>query len=201
MISSGYNSLVPGIVTKIASGVMRVLAAACSGMLLAPLAVLAYRDGPPPDRMGGFGGQTCHSCHNDHPLNDASGKLLLEGVPAAYRPGGTYRVTVRLERPGLFAAGFQIAARDAEGRPAGEWRIADPSVQLIDSRAAEGLRLVQQTLAGSTFENQAAWTFEWIAPESGKGAATFSVAANASNDDASALGDYIYTTERVSGSE
>jgi hypothetical protein len=55
--------------------------------------------------------------------------------------------------------------------------------------------LVQHTEHGTAAERDGAnqWTFEWTAPPAGAGPVSFHTAANASNDDASALGDFIYT--------
>jgi hypothetical protein len=39
------------------------------------------------------------------------------------------------------------------------------------------------------------WRLEWIAPSDADAPVTIHVAANASNDDESPLGDYIYTAE------
>lgn len=158
-------------------------------LLLAPAAALwAYRSGPPPNATGGFGANTCHMCHNDNPLNAPGGSLVLEGLPAAYVPGAAYTLTVRLARAGLRVGGFQLAARFENGEAAGSWKVAG-------DRASAAGGFVQHTENGAQAPSEGInqWTVEWTAPASG--AVLFHAAGNASNDDASALGDYIYTVE------
>jgi len=166
--------------------------------VLGPVAIVAFSDGPDAALTGGFGEPTCLECHSDHGMNDASGKLNVAGIPEMYAPGKDYTITVTLARPELARAGFQLAARFDEGgsagMSAGVLRAGDPRTQLIEG---DGRRVIyiEQTLAGSKVERigTAEWTFGWTAPESG-GSVIFHAAANASNDDRSALGDFIYTT-------
>lgn len=148
------------------------------------------KDGPPPNRTGGFGGESCHMCHNDSPVNEPGGSLTISGVPEKYAAGQTYRLTVVLAREGMRRGGFQLAARNAEGMPVGRWKA-------LDGRTAVAGRFVQHTAAGTEVsagaENR--WEVEWTAPAAGAGTVIFNAAANAANDDASPLGDHIYTGE------
>jgi hypothetical protein len=127
-------------------------------------------------------------------LNAPGGTLRLDGVPARYAPGQLYRISVRLARAEMAAAGFQMSARFAsgerEGAQAGEWRSLDERVRTV---TAQGLQFIQQTALGAESAPGATqWTVEWMAPPAAWGPVEFDVAANASNDDASALGDFIY---------
>ena len=56
------------------------------------------------------------------------------------------------------------------------------------------LTFVQHNLAGSRVAATGAnsWTIDWTAPETLAASVQFNVAANASNNDDSPLGDYIY---------
>jgi hypothetical protein len=167
-------------------------------LVLGPVAILAFSDGPDPALTGGFGEPTCFQCHNDNGMNDASGKLNLSGIPDTYTPGKDYTITVTLARPELTRAGFQLAARfdqgNAAGMSAGVLRASNPRTQLLED-AARRVTYIEHTLAGSKVERAgtAEWTLEWRAPETG-GSVIFHAAGNASNDDRSALGDFIYTT-------
>jgi len=158
----------------------------------------AYKEGPFPNVAGGFGDKTCHSCHLDNPVNAPGGSLTVTGVPPAYAAGQTYPITVTLARDGLRRGGFEIAARFASGRQrgkqAGAWRLPDQRVQLIASQIDPALQFVQHTLAGSRAATRGSnsWTVEWIAPAATSGPVQFNAAGNASNDDDSALGDFIY---------
>jgi len=164
-----------------------------------PLAASAFKEGPYPNVTGGFGEQTCHLCHLDNPLNAPGGALLLDGVPAAFTPGQTYPITVTISRQGLRRGGFEIAARFAagrqKGRQAGTWRIDDARAQLIPGAVDKALTFVQHNQTGSRTltPGSNSWTMEWTAPPvSAAATVQFNVAANASNNDDSPLGDYIY---------
>ena len=170
-------------------------------LLRGPLIGMAYREGPAASVTGGFGEPSCRECHFDQPLNDASGRLSLRGVPDRYRDRQPYQITITLDRPGMTRGGFEISARFASGaqrgKQAGSWRPLDDRVQIVRSETDSALLFVQHNGSGSAIANpgSASWTMEWAAPESGLDVVQFNVAANASNDDASALGDYIYVQE------
>jgi hypothetical protein len=158
----------------------------------------AYVDGPPPEKTGGFGEQTCLQCHFDGPLDDPEGLLALEGIPGdGYVGGSTYRIEVLLSRPELRRGGFELAARFADGpdtgRQAGSIVALDERVDVIRGGTTP-VEYARQNAAGSVAEseNVMVWSIQWEAPASGGGPVVFNVAANASNDDASELGDWIY---------
>ena len=176
---------------------MRILILLAAFFITLPLALAAYKEGPFPNVTGGFGDKTCHSCHLDNPLNAPGGTLEVGGVPPAYTPGQTYPITITLSREGMKRGGFEIAARFAAGRQkakqAGAWNLLDQRVQRLPSQIDPSLEFVQHTLAGSRSLEPGtnAWTIEWKAPATG-GPVQFNVAGNATNDDDSALGDFIY---------
>jgi hypothetical protein len=162
------------------------------------LGVSAFKEGPYPNVAGGFGEQTCRLCHLDNPLNAPGGAVALDGIPPAFMPGQTYPVTVTISRQGLRRGGFEIAARFAggkqRGRQAGSWRLLDARTQLIPGAVDKALTFVQHNQTGSRAATPGAnaWTMEWTAPPAETGAVQFNVAANASNNDDSPLGDHIY---------
>jgi hypothetical protein len=167
-------------------------------LIALPLAASAFKEGPYPNVTGGFGERSCHLCHNDNPINAPGGSLTLEGVPAQFVPGATYSLTVEIAREGLRRGGFEIAARFAsgkqKGRQAGTWKPLDARVQLIPGAVDRVLTFVQHNLAGSRAADRGrnAWMIEWTAPAVAAAPVQFNVAANASNNDDSPLGDYIY---------
>ena len=161
-----------------------------------------YTDGPPPGHTGGFNEPTCRACHSDNPLNQDEGALELSGAPDVYTPGQSYTLTVELTRPGLRTAGFQLAARHGEGDraglQAGELRAIDEWVQVIEG-IESAISYAQHTGGGTSLvADTVRWSIEWRAPDRPGGAVIFDVAANASNDDASEFGDFIYATSRGS---
>jgi hypothetical protein len=108
---------------------------------------------------------------------------------------------VTISRDGLRRGGFEVAARFAAGRrkgkQAGSWRPLDTRVQLIPGAVDKVLTFVQHNQVGSRAATRGTntWTVEWTAPPAstpGLGPVQFNVAANASNNDDSPLGDYIY---------
>jgi hypothetical protein len=177
---------------------IRILAPCAVFVIALPLAVSAFKEGPYPNVTGGFGEQTCHLCHIDNPINAPGGTLTLDGVPGSFSPDQAYPITVTISRQGLRRGGFEIAARFAggrqKGRQAGSWRLLDARAQLIPGAVDKALTFVQHNQIGSraTTPGSNSWTMEWTAPSTGSGAVQFNVAANASNNDDSPLGDYIY---------
>jgi hypothetical protein len=159
---------------------------------------MAFKEGPYPNVTGGFGEQTCRLCHFDNPLNAPGGSLTLAGVPATFTPGVAYPITVTLAREDMRRGGFEIAARFASGKQkghqAGAWKLTDNRTQLIPGAVDKALTFVQHNLAGSRTPTagSSSWTIEWTAPPDASAPVQFNVAANASNNDDSPLGDYIY---------
>jgi hypothetical protein len=170
-----------------------------AGFLLSLVATAgAFKEGPYPNVTGGFGEQSCHLCHLDNPINAPGGSLTISGVPAAFVPGAAYLITVTIAREEMRRGGFEIGARFAggkeRGRQAGSWRLTDARTQLIPGAVDRALTFVQHNLAGSRAATAGAntWTIEWTAPAAAVAPVQFNVAANASNNDDSPLGDYIY---------
>jgi hypothetical protein len=176
----------------------RILIPVALFVIALPLAASAFKEGPYPNVTGGFGEQTCHLCHLDNPINAPGGAVALDGIPAAFTPGEAYPITVTISRQGLRRGGFEIAARFAsgkqKGRQAGAWQLVDARAQLIPGAVDKALVFVQHNQMGSRTATPGAntWTIEWTAPSAAAGPVQFNVAANASNNDDSPLGDYIY---------
>jgi len=176
----------------------RIVILAAAFLIAPPLTSAAFKEGPYPNVTGGFGEQSCHLCHLDNPVNAPGGAIALDGVPPAFGPGQTYPITVTISREGMRRGGFEIAARFASGRQrgkqAGAWRLLDTRAQLIPGAVDKALTFVQHNLTGSRAATTGAntWTIEWTAPPTAAGPVLFNVAANASNNDDSPLGDFIY---------
>lgn len=154
---------------------------------------LPHADGPPPGHTGGFGEPTCQACHADAPLNDPSGTLTVTGLPAHYAPDRTYVVLVELERTGLRRAGFQLSLRLADGTQAGAVAPFDASRTAVTLGGTD-VAYAHQTDGGTEVRGgRAVWRVSWRAPADAAGPVRVHVAANASNDDDSELGDYVYT--------
>lgn len=172
---------------------LRILLLALSGALVTASAPLVlhdtFRDAPPPAHTGGFGEPTCHACHVGDKLNDARGALDIT-VPEYYTPGASYEIRVRLKHPQMMAGGFQLSIRDASGAQAGRFVMdtASTGVTTLNDIAY----VHHRRASASTNTDSIVWTFDWIAPDR-TGGITIHAAANASNDDASPLGDFVFT--------
>jgi hypothetical protein len=177
---------------------MRILTLFAALLVLPAATAVAFKEGPYPNVTGGFGEGSCHLCHLDNPINAPGGSLELNGVPPEYTPGRSYTITIKVSREDVRRAGFEISARFAsgrqKGRQAGTWRVLDARAQLIPGAVDKALTFVQHNLAGSRTATPGAnaWTIDWTAPSPAVAPVQFNVAANASNNDDSPLGDYIY---------
>lgn len=162
----------------------------CAGLLAA---AAWHPDAPPPAHTGGFGEPTCLDCHFDAPLNDAEGKLLVDGFPKRIRPGAAYDLTVRLAHPGMEIWGFQMAARFAgpgrRGAQAGSFAEAGAGVT-VDVQ--DGIEYIRHEVAAGAADS-ARWSFRWHAPDGPSDTVAFHLAALAGNDDESPFGDFVYT--------
>lgn len=158
---------------------------------------LGYEDGAPPGYTAGFGEPDCTECHTDNELNDAGGRVRIDGLPTEPVAGERYRIQIAVEHDELESAGFQASIRTLDGAPTG-------TIELISERTAaveaDGQRYVQHSTNGREPDDahRVDWSFVWIAPP-GAPPVVIHVAANASNDDLSALGDYIFTATSRSG--
>lgn len=157
-----------------------------------------HLDGP---FTGGFGEQTCHSCHFDYNINmHDRGGLNLKGFgkPSGYEAGKKYNLSLTIHSDHLEIGGFQMTARYEDGTQAGNFNLQSDRLMFtpnIDSK----VRYLQHSGTGTTPTSDRAvtWSFQWIAPENGDQPVHLHIAANAGNDDDSAFGDWIYTKELV----
>lgn len=181
----------------VTSSVLVTLLAACGAISVAasvPRSSPSHAEGPPPGFTGGFGEETCRSCHNEFELG-LGGKLVVEGFPDRYGPGERYAVTLVLTSDGMTLAGFQAAIRGEAGRPMGRMVPLDRSVVVHPDTAGLGTPYLQHAPGGMRTDATASWSFEWTAPEDAVGPAILHASANGANGDDSPLGDVVYVTE------
>lgn len=155
----------------------------------------AFENGPPPANTGGFGETDCSACHFDNPINASAGHLTLSGVPEIFKPGQRYAFSLSLDHPALIVGGFQLSVRTADGKPAGELTAhgSDVGTTRLDTT---GVTYVQHSRPRDKFDAEIRWVVSWRAPND-EVAVVVNVAANAANNDASALGDFIYKASVV----
>jgi hypothetical protein len=168
---------------------------------------VGYPAFPPIAHPGGLREPTCHTRPFDAEPHAPGGTLALAGVPASYIPGERYTLTVVLSHAAMSNAGFQLAARLADGpnagAQAGELRPLDGR-SAITTSGGPGVQYLHHTEMGTGLHapGTARWEFEWIAPVAGatadgSGAVVFHLVANAADSDESPFGDLIYTAERL----
>ena len=158
----------------------------------------AFENGPPPGHTGPLREPDCTVCHFDNGTNGQGGAVKLNGVPATYLPGQQYSISVTLEHSILSTGGFQLAIQDIAGDPAGKLNTNQDDVKTIIVDGTKQI-YVQHSKPRKKRDDDThiQWTMVWTAP-GGNRELIVGVAAVAANDDASALGDYVYTaTARI----
>ena len=90
----------------------------------------------------------------------------------------------------MLSAGFQLAAREQSGVRAGDFR---SDSETIDTVSGDGQTYLQHNSAARPAGRSVVrWNFTWRAPNK-RTDIVFDLAANAANDDRSALGDFVFT--------
>lgn len=161
-------------------------------LALLPVPAGAYKDGPPPAHTGGLGEPDCAACHFGPEPESRGVSLSLQGMPERYDPGSTYRITLVLEAAGMKSGGMLLSVRTHEGRQAGTLAPGD-DLETVQSGGIHYLRHVRPARGP-----EAVWRLAWTAPEECAGPVLMHAAANAANDDDSALGDVPVLAEATS---
>lgn len=179
--------------------VLMIFSTVLTGFLIRPdtppSPVHAYPEQLPGTYTGGFGEESCHSCHFDYPLNPEEGSLNIEGIPSSYDPEKTYTFTIEVSREDLGKVGFQLTARYADSAQAGSFSVESDRIEFTNSSG--DVQYIQHSPEGTepNGSDTSAWSLRWAAPEQNKGNVIFNLAANAANGDASEFGDFIFTKE------
>lgn len=154
---------------------------------------------PYPDHIagaytGGFGEQSCHSCHFDYDLNQPEGELSVSGIEQGFEPGRNYKIQIQVKREDLSRAGFQMTARFEDGSQAGQFEVTEEltTTPNIDNQVTYLQHGVGKVEAENGEKN---WQITWTAPDQSNQPIIFNIAANAANGDESAFGDWIYLKE------
>jgi hypothetical protein len=162
-----------------------------------PESEIAYPEDLTGSFTGGFGEETCRSCHFDYDLNPEGGTLTVSGISKTIHNGDSVNIVITVKRKDLGRAGFQLSARYENGSQAGYFDIADKSSVMFSEAVADSLQYVQHSSSGSKVgnEEQNSWTVKWIAPKKRDESVIFNITANAANGDQSEFGDFIYAKE------
>ena len=153
----------------------------------------AFESGPPSGHAGVLAESDCTACHFDNGANGRSGGVMLSGVPTSYLAGQQYTISVMLVHDASSSGGFQLTIQDANGDPGGKLNSTSDDVKTA-CVGDNDCRYIQHNKPRikRDGESDIQWTVVWTAPES-KRDLIIGVAAVAANDDASALGDFVFT--------
>ncbi len=160
-----------------------------------PLPLAAFHDGPPARVTGGFGEDSCFACHWDGQENDGPGELWVGGLPANVEPGAAYHLQVKVARPGMKVAGFQLAVRHRDATQAGDLTVPGDEEGRVVIISDRDVQFAQHLSAGTSgVDGEVRWDILWTAPSSGD-TIVLHVAAVAGDGDASQMGDHVRTAE------
>ena len=152
----------------------------------------AFETGPPPGHTGIQGEADCTVCHFGNDANAGGDFITLDGVPASYIPGREYSISVVLRDDALVSAGFQLTIQDVNGDSGGHLQALQDDVETTHLSDINHRYIQHNKPRKKRDDDEIQWTVVWTAPD-GYRDLIVAAAAVAANDDASALGDYVYT--------
>ncbi len=146
-------------------------------LFLPVIAFLVFWGGAPAEAyQNGAPTLECFTCHV--PVGEHSSDVRVKGIPARYKPGKTYRITISVKSDirslGSVHGGFVLQAS------AGELIVVDP----VHTQISNGL--LTHTIEGSALRS---WKTAWKAPREGD--TEFIVMATAVNGDFAPIGDAV----------
>jgi PKD-like domain len=152
-------------------------------------------------KTGSPGETTCQSCHADFALNSGPGSISISNFGMnnwQYIPGQTYPITVTITQVGLTKFGFGLECLTSTQLNAGTLSIVDPNATKLLGKIVNGVNRINatHTLNGTFSLDSRSFIVNWTAPPAGTGPVTFYFAGNATNDDISTSGDYIYSSSQ-----
>jgi hypothetical protein len=142
----------------------------------------------------------CHDNANGGAVNDG-GSITVLGVPALFRSGTTYRLTVHLASTHTFGSsnvwGFQLTSVDnATGAGTGTFTLANATeTKLVSGTSSFSTRkYVDQTSSGikTGAASPVEWQVDWTAPASASSGVAF-YAAGLSSDGSGTGNSWVYT--------
>ncbi len=152
-------------------------------------------------KTGSPGESTCQSCHGDFALNSGPGTISISNFGMnnwQYVPGQTYPITVTVSQLGAPKFGFGLECLTSSNQNAGSLTIIDPTATKLLGKVVNGVNRINAThvLNGTYSLDSRSFIVNWTAPPAGTGTVKFYFAGNATNDDVSTSGDYIYNASQ-----
>lgn len=175
-------------------------------LLLIPGSVLLFtssmlRQSGIAGKTGSPGETTCQSCHADFALNSGPGTISISNSGMnnwQYVPGQTYPITLTVTQVGMTKFGFGLECLTSANLNAGTLSIVDPNATKLLGKLVNGVNRINatHTLNGTYNNDSQSFIVNWTAPPAGTGPVTFYFAGNATNDDLTTSGDYIYSASQ-----
>jgi hypothetical protein len=157
-------------------------------------AVYANSMGSPGGKTNSPGdGASCVQCHTQTFVPSATVTISAPALAGGYVPGQTYTINAAISGTSSSKIGFEVTAeRDLNDAKIGTIIITDPTRTITVN---SGNAITHNSAAGTTATSGTnAWTFDWTAPTAGTGDITFYGAFNATNNNSTMSGDFVYMT-------
>jgi hypothetical protein len=162
--------------------------------------VVSYTSGASPAYTGAISEGNCTSCHSSYSLVTSGTQWnrirMRSNIPSTgYLPDSTYTITITYAESGISKFGFQLTALDTTNLAAGTFSTSDTRTSTSSTSVGGKTRYyIGQTTTGSArvATDSTAWTFKWKAPSTNVGKVKFYTTVNATNNNGSDNGDYIY---------
>ncbi|OFY84947.1 MAG: hypothetical protein A3F72_18365 [Bacteroidetes bacterium RIFCSPLOWO2_12_FULL_35_15] len=141
-------------------------------------------------------GADCTSCHADFALNTGGGSVTIASSPSlasGYTAGADYTISVTVTKSGQSAFGFGFEALKSGNTDGGILSAINAGSKSLVVAGPTNMVHDGSGIGSGTFT----FTFNWKAPATSTGTVTFYAAGNATDDDGTASGDYVYTSSLV----
>jgi hypothetical protein len=167
------------------------------GMLVWGCLAWGKADKPERERTNAPGDPvTCAHCHGN--LNTGPGRVTVY-APQQYMPGDTIDLFIEVAHPGQSRWGFEMTVLDDNLDFAGKFINVDPErVDIGNIDVTSQRYYARQRASGTdpgTFDVSPGWAVKWISPTDPAMNINFYCVGNATNNDNTQNGDYIYTTQ------
>ncbi|OFY85080.1 MAG: hypothetical protein A3F72_04865 [Bacteroidetes bacterium RIFCSPLOWO2_12_FULL_35_15] len=141
------------------------------------------------------GGADCTSCHSGI-VNTGEGSVTIASSPSlatGYAAGADYTISITVAKAGQTAFGFGFEALKSGNTDGGILSAINAGSQSLVGTGPTNMVHNGSGIGTGTFT----FTFNWKAPAASTGTVTFYAAGNASDDDGTSSGDFVYTTSLV----
>jgi hypothetical protein len=151
---------------------------------------------------GSPGEQTCSqsNCHTGSADNSMGGSVTLTSTDLVnweYTPGQTYTLTATVSQQGRSLFGIGLEALLPSGANAGNLVPGTGTTTKNATIAGNSRKNIVHNMNAGATANSHSFTFTWTAPATDVGPVTIYYAGNATNNNGTKTGDYIYNASQV----